>query len=156
MKKLTRSSKTWHATKRKLNENTIHHPDFEIMTDGKHCYYLCKKYVKLVDKTEKRCEHIIRKDYVSKLEDLYHSCFTDDGDITKYAKLVRPSESIVHNDLQKAHLFFAGKVNLSLENSVSDSIYWIIYEAIKIGQSYPNQNPSSLYPKVSISFIILH
>lgn len=149
MKKLTRSSKTWHATKRKLNENTIHHPDFEIMTDGKHCYYLCKKYVKLVDKTEKRCEHIIRKDYVSKLEDLYHSCFTDDGDITKYAKLVRPSESIVHNDLQKAHLFFAGKVNLSLENSVSDSLYWLIYEAIKIGQSHPNQNPSSLYPKVS-------
>lgn len=135
--------------KRKLNEDIIYNLDFEIMTDRNHYYYLCKKYGKLVNKTEKRCEHIIRKNYVSKLKGLYHSYFIEDGDITKCSELVRPSEPIVNNNSQIAHLFFAGKVNLLLENSVSDSIYWIIFEAIKIGQSYPNQNPSSLYPKVS-------
>ena len=46
---------------------------------------------------------------------------------------------------------FVGKTNLSLENAVSDSLYKLIEESIKIGQAHPNENPKTLYPKMSRS-----
>ena len=46
---------------------------------------------------------------------------------------------------------FVGKTNLSLENAVSDSLYKLIEESIKIGQAHPNENPKALYPKMSRS-----
>ena len=75
MNKITRSSKKWILPKRKLGEKTIMHKDFEIMSDGQHFYYLCKKEIQLADKTHTRCEYIYRKDYVSSPEDLNHTCF---------------------------------------------------------------------------------
>ena len=75
MQRNARSTKQWYSLKRKTNKNIIHDPNFEIMSDGQHCYYLCKKIVQTKDKTGQRCEAIFRKDQVKCSNDLQHSCF---------------------------------------------------------------------------------
>ena len=81
MKRLTRSSKKWTTPKRKLDGKTIRHHDYDIMSDGCHCYYLCRKKIH----TTERCEFILRRDYVKTTCDLNHTCFLlSDGDITQF------------------------------------------------------------------------
>lgn len=48
-------------------------------------------------------------------------------------------------------MIFVRGVNLSLENAVSDLMYNIIEEAMKLGQSFPNQNLATLFSKISRS-----
>ena len=152
MNRIKRSSKKWSFPKRKLGPDTIVDKNFDIMSDGQQCFYLCKKKTKLIDNTEKQCEFIYRKDYVKSKEDLYHTCFIDDGDITKYGTVqLQKTNSNQPSNIFEAHLMFVGKTNLSLENAVSDSLYKLIEESIKIGQAHPNENPKTLYPKMSRS-----
>ena len=43
MNRIKRSSKKWSFPKRKLGPDTIVDKNFDIMSDGQHCFYLCKK-----------------------------------------------------------------------------------------------------------------
>lgn len=47
------------------------------------------------------------------------------------------------------HMMFAGKVNISMENYVNDSLFNLIVEAIKLGQSMLYSDPAAIYTQIS-------
>lgn len=75
-----RSSKKWYSLKRKTK--MIQNPNFEVMSYVQHCFYTFQKIVQTKDKTRERCEAIFRKDQVKFLNDLQHSCFYLEGNIS--------------------------------------------------------------------------
>ena len=118
--------------------------NFEIKSDGSHCYYLCKKMIHQND-AEFHCEYTNRKDRVFSLQDLEHSCIPPAGDIRNYGNITSKEDSETDlNDVTKQQSIFAGKYNLSMSSVTSKEFYTLIDSAIKIGQQNPESNPSSL------------
>ena len=72
------SSRKWHLLKKKLGGIVIKDPNFEIKSDGSHCYYLCTKMIHL-DNAEVHCEYTNRKDRFSSIQDLEHLCIQPAG-----------------------------------------------------------------------------
>lgn len=96
------------------------------MSDGQHCFYLCKKVVQTKDKTGQRCEAIFRKDQVKSINDLQHSCFYLEGNISRFFE-PETKKKVKQNPKQDSiaaiHMVFVGKANLSMENAVSNSLF---------------------------------
>ena len=66
--------------KKKLGGIVIKDPNFEIKSDGSHCYYLCTKMIHL-DNAEVHYKYTNRKDRVSSIQDLEHLCIPPAGGI---------------------------------------------------------------------------
>ncbi len=112
-----RSSRKWNIPKKKLGGIVIKHPDFEIKSDGNHCYYLCKKMIHKENK-DFHCEFAIRKDRVQNIDDLQHSCIPPAGDIRQFTTNIIEKRLDTH-ELTQLQICFAGKYNLALSSVTS-------------------------------------